>query len=138
MPWVFLGTVFRHCLSTSSPTGPDTQTQFPAGIDIPHVAAPPGGKLPPGEACYTCDTEDKDLPLQRRNKRSVTKDDDEDNDDDDRDDIDVLIREYQYKLSNRTLIIPEAVEEISILRVKRSTKQAKARKLQVLKFFAVG
>ena len=58
-PWL---STCSHCVSTVSPPG----AAFPPGIQLPHVAAPPGGdSLPPGEGCYNCDTDSDGIPLSR-------------------------------------------------------------------------
>ncbi|CAC5378602.1 FBN2_3 [Mytilus coruscus] len=54
-----------HCVLAVEPT-------LQPGQNIPHVAAPTGGPgVPPGEGCYQCDIENKDLPLSKRAKRSI-------------------------------------------------------------------
>lgn len=54
-----------HCVLAVQPT-------LQPGQDIPHVAAPTDKTgVPPGEGCYQCDIEDKDIPLSKRAKRST-------------------------------------------------------------------
>jgi hypothetical protein len=48
------------------------QPTLQPGQDIPHVPAPTDETgVPPGEGCYQCDIEDKDIPLSKRAKRST-------------------------------------------------------------------
>lgn len=58
-------TFCSHCVLAVQPT-------LQPGQDIPHVAAPTDQTgVPPGEGCYQCDIEDKDIPLSKRAKRSA-------------------------------------------------------------------
>ena len=65
-------------MSTVSPPG----STFPQGVELPHVAAPPGETgVPPGEGCYSCNVNNNGIPLERplnanpqnlRNKRDTS------------------------------------------------------------------
>lgn len=71
---------------------------FPEGIDLPHVAGPPGGALPPGERCYSCNV--GDLPLiKERSKRSLddilTVGEDTVDEEEDEDDLEAFVEQYK-------------------------------------------
>ena len=58
-------TFCSHCVLAVQPT-------LQPGQDIPHVPAPTDETgVPPGEGCYQCDIENKDIPLSKRAKRST-------------------------------------------------------------------
>ncbi|XP_041363896.1 fibrillin-2-like [Gigantopelta aegis] len=65
-----------HCISTKAPSG--GSTQYPKGVQLPHEAGPEGGELPAGEGCYQCDHDFGEIPLTKRNKRSLSVSTEED------------------------------------------------------------
>ena len=39
---------------------------LPAGVELPHIAAPDGGDgVPAGEGCYSCNVDAEGIPLQQ-------------------------------------------------------------------------
>ena len=113
-------------------------------MQLPHEAGPEGGELPAGEGCYQCDHDFGEIPLTKRNKRSLDglkeadtvidqnrdisdlKNDAEDlvdeTDDEEEEDLDILIEMFENS---------KAKDDEAKSRNKRDARRSKLKKVSL-------